>query len=290
MDIREYITNNREFLNDHGIDHFDRVFEHGLKLAACEGGNKNVIKCFAYLHDACRMNEVYDPDHGLRAADYAETLRHSVLSYLTDKEFDQLITACKFHTNTLKTDDITVNCCFDADRLDLIRLNIKLDPNKFATATGREVAEKLNQVHIKKRVRLFRGGVTNEEFDQQITNKLWTSHFRYAEVVHSERLTQDLIDGISQPRKLLTIEVDAKRIKKPLIPLSKYDIAVDEGVNISECEILREDDYPPFLALPTEPLLFFKYVIKFYEKFGREELRKAREIYNEMQNFFKNER
>lgn len=44
---------------------------------------------------------------------------------------------------TWRTEDATVNACFDADRLDLGRVGITPDPDKMATAQGRIMAEKM---------------------------------------------------------------------------------------------------------------------------------------------------
>ena len=48
-----------------------------------------------------------------------------------------------------KTDDATVNACFDADRLDLGRVGITPNPDKMATVQGRILAEKIMEVNPK---------------------------------------------------------------------------------------------------------------------------------------------
>ena len=58
-------------------------------------------------------------------------------------EILQLKKACELHTTTLRTEDATVNACFDADRLDLGRVGITPNPDKMATAQGRIIAEKI---------------------------------------------------------------------------------------------------------------------------------------------------
>ena len=47
----------------HGISHWTRVRENGLRLAEGTGAQIVVVECFAYLHDAKRINDGRDPGH-----------------------------------------------------------------------------------------------------------------------------------------------------------------------------------------------------------------------------------
>ena len=47
------------------------------------------------------------------------------------------------------TGNPTIDACFDADRLDLGRVNTTPDPAKMATAKGKELASKLYKIRIK---------------------------------------------------------------------------------------------------------------------------------------------
>ena len=53
---------------DHGIAHWARVLENGLRLAQETGADTEVVQLFAILHDARRISEGTDPNHGPRAA------------------------------------------------------------------------------------------------------------------------------------------------------------------------------------------------------------------------------
>lgn len=55
---------------DHGVVHWARVLENGLRLAEETGANVEVVQLFAVLHDSRRQNEMTDPEHGPRAADF----------------------------------------------------------------------------------------------------------------------------------------------------------------------------------------------------------------------------
>jgi len=82
----------------HGITHWARVREAGLRLAARTGAHPAVVELFAVLHDACRRNEGVDPGHGGRGADFAATLRGTLI-HLPDAEFALLHTAFADHTS-----------------------------------------------------------------------------------------------------------------------------------------------------------------------------------------------
>ncbi len=116
----------------HGISHWARVLENGLRLAKETGAIIQVVELFAIFHDSRRVNEKRDHDHGLRGAEYAATLRGHLFD-LPDEHFDLLYAACAHHTDGLTEGDVTVQTCWDADRLDLGRAKIELDPRLLCT-------------------------------------------------------------------------------------------------------------------------------------------------------------
>ena len=90
------------------------------------------------LHDTQRRNERRDPSHGRRAARYAQSLR-DVWFDLSDKEIELLTEALKYHSDSYTEADITVQVCWDADRLDLGRVGIKPAPHRLCTASAKSV-------------------------------------------------------------------------------------------------------------------------------------------------------
>ncbi len=50
----------------HGVAHWARVLENGLRLAEETGAAIEVVQLFAVLHDCRRVNEHDDPEHGPR--------------------------------------------------------------------------------------------------------------------------------------------------------------------------------------------------------------------------------
>ena len=123
----------------HGRAHWARVRANGLRLAGLNGANQRVVEFFAILHDSKRLNDGRDPQHGARAAEFARSLRDSLVD-LSEEEFELLYHACAYHTSGMTEGDITVQTCWDADRLDLGRIGIMPDPRRLCTGTAREAS------------------------------------------------------------------------------------------------------------------------------------------------------
>ncbi len=116
----------------HGISHWARVLENGLRLASYTGARAHVVALFAVFHDSQRVNESFDPGHGKRGAELAKSLSGAAFD-LSNEDFTLLETACAHHTDGLVNGDITVQTCWDADRLDLGRVGIIPDPKYLCT-------------------------------------------------------------------------------------------------------------------------------------------------------------
>lgn len=117
----------------HGVQHWARVCANGLRLAPTVNADPIVVELFALFHDACRFNDGHDPQHGPRGADLARAVQDDLLSALTTKQFTQLCLACEHHTHLRTHDDVTVQVCFDADRLDLARVGKTPKPKYLST-------------------------------------------------------------------------------------------------------------------------------------------------------------
>ncbi len=120
----------------HGLLHWGRVYDNGMRVAEESGANIKVVQLFAFFHDSRRFNDGTDPGHGSRGAEYAKRLRGEFFE-VTDDEFELLYVACRDHTDVDDSDDVTVQTCFDADRLDLFRVGIKPDPELLCTDAAR---------------------------------------------------------------------------------------------------------------------------------------------------------
>ncbi|MGO8750209.1 MAG: hypothetical protein ACLQNE_30045 [Thermoguttaceae bacterium] len=122
----------------HGVSHWARVLENGLRLAKTTGANVEIVELFAVFHDSRRINEVVDFGHGQRGAELAAELRGDLFD-LSDADFELLYEACAHHTDGLTDADVTVQTCWDADRLDLGRVGMMPDPKKLCTDAAKAV-------------------------------------------------------------------------------------------------------------------------------------------------------
>ncbi len=123
----------------HGLGHWNRVNQIGFYLAKITNADLRVVSLFSILHDSQRENEDYDPDHGTRAATYTAQLFDAGLLPLNQKQLNQLIHACNYHSNPkAQSDDLTVKTCWDADRLDLCRVGEVPNPKFLYTQPAKQ--------------------------------------------------------------------------------------------------------------------------------------------------------
>ncbi|WP_243367334.1 hypothetical protein [Fundidesulfovibrio soli] len=132
----EYSLNPRGI---HGLSHWARVREFGLKLAETTGADPVVVELFAVFHDSQRHNDGCDPEHGPRGAQLARSLCGEFFK-VKPAQLEMLCLACEGHTvGTADVDeDITVFTCWDVDRLDLLRVGNQPNPKYFCTPAARD--------------------------------------------------------------------------------------------------------------------------------------------------------
>jgi len=132
----------------HGPSHWARVLANGRRLSERTGANLAVVELFAVLHDSQRLNDGQDPDHGPRAAEYARRLQGTWFN-LSEYELNLLCEACSGHTNGHVEADITVQTCWDSDRLDLGRVGITPQLDRLCT-TAAKSGDMLEWAHYKR--------------------------------------------------------------------------------------------------------------------------------------------
>ena len=137
----------------HGFAHWMRVLHNGRLLAETENANLKIVELFCLLHDTQRQNEDRDPEHGPRAAEYAHSSRGTLFD-LKDDEMELLDEALRYHSDGYVEADITVQVCWDADRLDLGRVGIKPTPSRLCTYTAQSV-DVLEAAYKRSRVATF---------------------------------------------------------------------------------------------------------------------------------------
>ena len=121
----------------HGFSHWCRVRENGLYLAARNGANARVVEYFAFFHDNQRHNDGFDPLHGWRASDLIRKKFASNLG-LTPEEVDWLCKACEAHDKGKTQANLTIQTCWDSDRLDLMRAGIMPNKQYLCTAAAKD--------------------------------------------------------------------------------------------------------------------------------------------------------
>jgi len=120
----------------HSVDHWARVSANGRKLSPLTGANLAVVELFALFHDSRRLSEGSDPEHGRRAAKFATEMRAEWFE-VSDREMFLLVEAIEFHSDGLTEAEITIQTCWDSDRLDLGRVGITPDVRFLCTEAAR---------------------------------------------------------------------------------------------------------------------------------------------------------
>ena len=127
----EQITNVNVTKNTHFISN-----EATGASSQCYGGAIRSEGNVEVYDSTFRENNAYDEEHGRRASKLIDTIRHTELKELNDEQIAKLKRACKLHTIQHRTGDMTIDICFDSDRLDLYRVGILPIPERMATKQG----------------------------------------------------------------------------------------------------------------------------------------------------------
>lgn len=130
----------------HGYAHWARVYKNGMALCdLLPGADRKVVTWFAFLHDCRRLDECADSEHGMRAAHLIYQLDRAGRLPLRNPQVSQLISSVLHHSNSwLTSPSPTVAACWDADRLDLPRVGIKVDPARLCTDAARQILAERN--------------------------------------------------------------------------------------------------------------------------------------------------
>lgn len=122
----------------HGELHWRGVAWAGLRVRELAPGiSPGVMVAFGLLHDCRRETDDWDPEHGERAALVAA--RSRPLKRLLGAEGRELVAeACRLHERGMtRREAPAIGACWDADRVNLVRLGFRLDPRYF-TILSRE--------------------------------------------------------------------------------------------------------------------------------------------------------
>jgi len=119
----------------HGYNHWKSVEKIGHYIADRNGADKSVVSAFAFLHDIGRERESEEPRHGEKSMELVKKSFNLELS--TDQQEKLLFAISEHDKSDAKSDDITIQTCWDADRLDLPRVYILPDRELLYTEVGK---------------------------------------------------------------------------------------------------------------------------------------------------------
>lgn len=118
----------------HGPKHWLQVEKNAVMLGEhTPDCDIELARRFAILHDCRRQNEGSDPEHGARAAEFAQELHNKGKLDLDPGQLAILKYAMIYHNHGQVSDDPTIGVCWDADRLDLPRVGTTLNINLLST-------------------------------------------------------------------------------------------------------------------------------------------------------------
>jgi len=122
----------------HGVQHWMRLWNTGRILAPQTGADKKVCDLFAIFHDSQREHEGRDRDHGVRGSIFVKTLGMKLLG-LNKTQMGDLCGAILLHADVfVHHPSITVQTCWDMDRLDLGRVGHMPDPRRLCTKPAKD--------------------------------------------------------------------------------------------------------------------------------------------------------
>ncbi len=123
----------------HGVRHWARVRANGVALARKTGASRPVVELFSFLHDCARWDDGEDPEHGNRAGELALQLNGDLFQ-LGQGELALLVEALQGHDIINWHGHTTIATCWDADRLDLLRVGVRPDPRFLCTEPGKRMS------------------------------------------------------------------------------------------------------------------------------------------------------
>jgi uncharacterized protein len=115
---------------------------NAMRLAIGTTTDLDVVVAFALVHDVSRVDDSPDRWHGPRARVFASML-DLMRTLLNESQREMLAVACERHSRGDTTTEATIGACWDADRLDLVRINVLPRVSLMSTTRGREEAERL---------------------------------------------------------------------------------------------------------------------------------------------------
>lgn len=138
----------------HGPAHWARVFHFGKLLSekmSLPLQQRQCIQVFAWTHDLARWDDNGGNEHAIAGAYYLDEVVPALFAHLVHDQRELIRAAIRHHADSLAAEEAfhsgwfidlpweksdllnTIGCCWDADRLDLLRLGIEPDHARMST-------------------------------------------------------------------------------------------------------------------------------------------------------------
>jgi len=124
----------------HGLNHWQNVDDSARLICEDCPADLIVVRFFAFLHDAFRVDDGSDFGHGPRSADNLDKLPDELSTILSQDQLNLLEYAIRHHTDGNTSEDPTIGACWDSDRLDLGRVGLIPSDRFMSTQAGKEIA------------------------------------------------------------------------------------------------------------------------------------------------------
>lgn len=124
-------------LDIHGISHLRRVAVLSGRLALSVGEDVESVVVAGFLHDSARIDEGRGSRHAHDSAKLARILLGRFYPHL---DADRICDAIDCHADGEVTTDMLAACLWDADRLELKRLGITVNPDLLSTRPAKRLA------------------------------------------------------------------------------------------------------------------------------------------------------
>lgn len=155
----------------HGPAHWVRVHRFGTMLANSLNLSEREARCvevFSFTHDLARIDDGGGNQHAIDGAIHAFKVMDAIFPDLDEAQQQLISAAIRYHSDGLRADEAyyrgfieinewsedvlinTVGCCFDADRLDLLRLGVEPHERYMSTGYWADVLSYARRLHKRK--------------------------------------------------------------------------------------------------------------------------------------------
>ncbi len=107
----------------HGFGHAKRTMDLALRISRVEGGDIDVIRASALLHDIGRENIFGDPGHGKRGAEISREILERLKAPWDIEKIVSIVARHDESADDGESEPIELVIVRDADKLDLLRVS-----------------------------------------------------------------------------------------------------------------------------------------------------------------------